>query len=94
MAPKRMKRACAKPRPAEGVLWMAPEIAGIVNASTAWVFKAAKRGLLPHFRIGAMLRFDPEAVRQWVSEQAAPSLTARPIESVTSESAPSTQSEG
>jgi excisionase family DNA binding protein len=58
------------------MLWTAREVAKHLRASISWVYKAAERGELPCIRLGAMLRFDPAAIRAWLGSRAtAPSVT-------------------
>jgi excisionase family DNA binding protein len=75
----------------DDVLWDVKDVARYLKASNSWVYKAAERGELPTIRIGAMLRFDPAAIRVWLEakKRGAGSLTVTGIESVTSKSAPS-----
>src|SRR3954471_11244049 len=47
-------------------LWDVDAVARYLSASKSWVYKAAERGELPCIRIGAMLRFAPNAVRAWL----------------------------
>ena len=62
--------------PPDEMLWTAREVAKHLRASISWVYKAAERGVLPCIRLGAMLRFDPAAIRTWLSSRAtAPSAT-------------------
>ena len=62
-------------------LWDANDVARYLKASRSWVYHQAEAGKLPHLRIGALLRFDPEAVKAFVHGQPAPGgkvLTMRP----------------
>jgi excisionase family DNA binding protein len=43
-------------------LWDAEDVAGYLKVSRSWVYHRAESGQLPHLRIGALLRFDPEAI--------------------------------
>ena len=43
-------------------LWDANDVARYIKASRSWVYHQAEAGKIPHLRIGALLRFDPEAV--------------------------------
>ena len=45
-----------------GVAW----VAEFLNVSKSWVYQAAASGTLPSIRVGAALRFDPEAIRAWL----------------------------
>jgi len=51
----------------EELLWTVPDVARLLRASTSWVYKAAERDQLPYIRIGAMLRFEPAAIRAWLA---------------------------
>jgi len=84
-----------KPAEFDDALWDVKRMARHLGASVSWVYKAVERGTLPCIRIGAMVRFEPAAVRAWLdARKTAPSLTSPPLESVTSKSAPSNGSEG
>ena len=52
-------------------LWDANDVARYLKASRSWVYHQAEAGKLPHLRVGALLRFDPEAVKAFVHGQAA-----------------------
>jgi excisionase family DNA binding protein len=52
-------------------LWDANDVARYIKASRSWVYHQAEAGKLPHLRVGALLRFDPEAVKAFVHGQAA-----------------------
>jgi excisionase family DNA binding protein len=52
---ERMKRAMT-----------AGEIAGFLAVSPITVYKMAKAGRMPSFRIGSAVRFDPRAVAEWL----------------------------
>lgn len=56
--------------PPDEMLWTAREVAKHLRASVSWVYKAAERGELPCIRLGAMLRFDPAAIRAWLGSRA------------------------
>ena len=44
----------------------ANELAEILTVSRITIFKQAKAGRIPSFRIGTCVRFDPRAVAQWL----------------------------
>jgi excisionase family DNA binding protein len=44
----------------------AEEVAEILNVSKVTIFKQAKAGRIPSFRIGTCVRFDPKAVARWL----------------------------
>lgn len=47
----------------------ANELAGILGISHVTIFKRAKAGLIPSFRIGTCVRFDPFTVAKWLRKQ-------------------------
>lgn len=47
-------------------LWDAKDVATFLKVSRSWVYERAQKGELPCRRIGALLRFEPEAIRAWV----------------------------
>jgi excisionase family DNA binding protein len=47
----------------------ARELAAMLSVSTITIFKQAKAGRIPCFRIGTCVRFDPRAVANWLREQ-------------------------
>ena len=51
-------------------LWDANDVARYIKASRSWVYHQAEAGMIPHLRIGALLRFDPEAVKAFAHGQA------------------------
>lgn len=50
-------------------LWDARDVARYLNVSRSWVYQHAEDGTLPSLHIGAMLRFDPEAIRTFAHKQ-------------------------
>lgn len=38
-------------------LWSAREVAQYLQVSQSWVYRAAEAGVLPHHRVGALVRF-------------------------------------
>jgi excisionase family DNA binding protein len=44
----------------------AAELAEVLSVSRITVFKMAKAGRIPSFRIGTCVRFDPRAVATWL----------------------------
>ena len=54
---------------ADESLWRVCDVARHLCASISWVYKAAEREQLPCIRIGAMLRFEPAAIRSWLAGQ-------------------------
>lgn len=46
-------------------VWDALDVARYLKVSRSWVYGQAEAGLLPHRRVGGLLRFDPDAIRAW-----------------------------
>ena len=46
----------------------AGELASMLTVSRITIFKQAKAGRIPSFRIGTCVRFDPKTVAQWLRE--------------------------
>lgn len=47
----------------------ADEIADLFGISAAMIYKNARSGNLPSFRIGTSVRFDPQKVCEWIDRQ-------------------------
>jgi excisionase family DNA binding protein len=47
----------------------AVELAEILGVSRITIFKQAKTGRIPSFRVGTCVRFDPAAVAKWLRTQ-------------------------
>jgi excisionase family DNA binding protein len=47
----------------------AKQLAGMLNISPKTVFKLAKAGRIPSFRVGSAVRFDARHVIDWLREQ-------------------------
>lgn len=63
--------------PAVEPLWKVADVACFLSMSDSWVYKEAEAGRLPCLRLGAALRFRPEAIRRWLEQASAPSNVAR-----------------
>ncbi len=46
----------------------ADELASMLTVSRITIFKQAKAGRIPSFRIGTCVRFDPKSVARWLRE--------------------------
>ena len=55
------------------------EVAEILNISERQVYKLASLNLIPSFRIGSSIRFDPSQVAHWLRQKAQP-ISVRPGE--------------
>ncbi len=53
-------------------LWDARDVARYLKVSRSWVYQRAEAGLLPHLRIGGLLRFRPALIRAFALGQQAP----------------------
>jgi predicted DNA-binding transcriptional regulator AlpA len=50
--------------------WTVADVADCLKVSRQWVYHHAELGTFPGVhRFGALLRFNPETVRRWASEQ-------------------------
>jgi excisionase family DNA binding protein len=47
----------------------ANELAEILNVSPITIYKQAKAGLIPSFRVGTAVRFSPREVADWIANQ-------------------------
>lgn len=47
----------------EDQLWDANDVAHYLKVSRSWVYHRAEAGELPCLRVGALLRFEPDAIR-------------------------------
>lgn len=45
-----------------------PELAKQLDLSISQVYKLVERGSIPHYRLGAALRFDPLEIRTWLEQ--------------------------
>lgn len=57
-----------------GSLWTVAEVAAYLRVSRSWVYHRAAAGLLPCLRIGALLRFEPDAIRAYAQGEAQQAL--------------------
>jgi excisionase family DNA binding protein len=51
-------------------LWTVKDVARHLSVSPAWVYAKAARGELPVVHVGALRRFQPLAIRNWVDRHA------------------------
>ncbi len=47
------------------------QLAALLQCSKKTLYKMIHRGTLPHFRVGNMLRLDPEVTAQWLRSRRA-----------------------
>jgi excisionase family DNA binding protein len=48
------------------MLWDANQAAEFMNVSRSWVYQRTEAGLLPHVRLGGLVRFEPAAIRKFL----------------------------
>ncbi len=46
-------------------LWDARDVARYLKVSRSWVYQKAEAGLLPYLKVGGLVRFVPERVRDF-----------------------------
>jgi excisionase family DNA binding protein len=51
------------------------ELPKLLGMSNVTILRRAKKGSIPSFRVGAMVRFDPQAISRWLLEQGNKSLS-------------------
>ena len=40
-----------------------------LNVPASWLYARTRTNEVPHFKVGKYVRFDPEAVMEWIREQ-------------------------
>ena len=58
-------------------LWDARDVATYLKVSRSWVYQKAEAGLLPYLKVGGLVRFVPEQVRQFVLRSGGPGVQQR-----------------
>lgn len=71
----------------DDTLWTAEDVATWAKVSRSWVYQKAQAGLLPCLKIGALLRFDPAAIKHFFRTGGVAKRTVIPLN-------PKTPSEG
>ena len=44
----------------------ASELAIILSTSKMTIYRLVERGAIPYFRVGGLIRFDPQAIADWL----------------------------
>jgi excisionase family DNA binding protein len=52
-------------RDAIETLWDARDVARYLKVSRSWVYQKAEAGLLPHLKVGGLVRFVPERIGEF-----------------------------
>jgi excisionase family DNA binding protein len=47
----------------------AKELATLFNVTEDLIYKQARTGVMPSFKIGTLVRFDPKALCEWIDKQ-------------------------
>jgi excisionase family DNA binding protein len=50
-------------------LWSVKEAARYLDCSVSWIYQQSAKGLLPHRKLGASLKFIPSELEDWVKRQ-------------------------
>lgn len=45
------------------------QVANLLGMSKVWVYKSAEKGLLPFYRVGDAIRFDPEEIQAYLQQR-------------------------
>jgi excisionase family DNA binding protein len=61
---------CNSPSDSEDLLWSTADVANYMRCSERQVYNLRKSGL-PAIHIGGLIRFDPQAVREWLASNEA-----------------------
>lgn len=51
--------------PSCDTLWTVADAAHYLRVSRSWIYQGVAAGRIPHMKVGALVRFDPEAFRAW-----------------------------
>ena len=54
----------------------ASELATILATSKMTIYRLVEQGAIPHFRVGGLIRFDPQAIADWLRRKMPPTQTA------------------
>ena len=71
---KQLKSLASRIQGMHGAL-TAVELAKLLGLSKATILRQAKKGAIPSFRIGNVVRFDPQAISKWLIDHGVKSLT-------------------
>ncbi len=42
------------------------ELANILSTSKMTIYRLVEQGVIPYFRVGGLIRFDPQAIADWL----------------------------
>ena len=60
-------------------LWDARDVARYLKVSRSWVYQKAEAGLLPYLKVGGLVRFVPERIREFALGSASGVTASRSI---------------
>lgn len=55
-------------------LWDVVRTSRFLGKSKVWIYRAVRKGMLPHLRVGNALRFSPVALERWVQQNSSPAI--------------------
>ncbi|WP_089407781.1 helix-turn-helix domain-containing protein [Granulicella rosea] len=50
--------------------WTAENLAELLSLSKKHIYRLAKQGRMPSYRVGGAVRFDPQATADWLEDRA------------------------
>ncbi|MCC6808580.1 MAG: helix-turn-helix domain-containing protein [Deltaproteobacteria bacterium] len=50
-------------------MWDVNDVAKFLRVSRSWVYQRVEAGLLPHLRVGGLVRFEPHTLREFVRRE-------------------------
>ncbi len=53
----------------ERKLWDAADVAAYMKVSRSWIYMRVEAGLIPHIRIGNLIRFEPETLKEFLNRE-------------------------
>lgn len=65
-------------------LWTVTETAKFLHVSPSWVYRAVERGEIPSFKLGGLVRFRPQTIREFAEALEAQAAGAAKVIHLTS----------
>ena len=66
-APELVPSATGAPGDAQR-LWTVEDLCQFLSVSERWVYERTRRGMIPCYRLGTLLRFDPKEITAWAAK--------------------------